>query len=105
MTRIEHLLVCLAEECAEVTKEVTKILRFGLKDQKFVVNGTDHEPNDVRLQTEIIDVMAVLELLQEEDVIFPDDDKSDKWDEMMEVKKEKIEKYIVYAQEKGLVDK
>jgi len=28
----EHLLVCLAEECAEVGQAVGKALRFGLKD-------------------------------------------------------------------------
>jgi len=32
MNRTEHLLVCLAEECAEVGQAVAKALRFGLDD-------------------------------------------------------------------------
>ena len=29
MSEVEHLLVCLSEECAEIQKAVSKTLRFG----------------------------------------------------------------------------
>ena len=32
MNREEHLLTILSEECAEVIKDVSKALRFGLDD-------------------------------------------------------------------------
>ena len=34
MTREEHLLTIVAEECAEVAQRATKALRFGLTDPK-----------------------------------------------------------------------
>ena len=98
MTRREHLLVCLSEECAEVIKEVDKILRFGLKDKPFAEGGVDHEPNDIRLENELNDVMAVVDMLKNEGV--------DIWfsSEKAQAKKEKVEHYMKYAHSKGLLE-
>lgn len=98
MTRKEHLLICLAEECAEVQKEVTKILRFGLKDKPFIAGGIDHEPNDVRLENELNDVMAVVDMLRTEGIRV--------WfsSEKAQAKKDKVEKYMKYAHEKGTLE-
>jgi NTP pyrophosphatase (non-canonical NTP hydrolase) len=111
MTRTEHLLACLMEECAEVQQEIGKIFRFGLKDAKFVVDGVDHEPNNVRLQQEIIDVITIIEMLADEGVeVLPlfnrmarDDNAG--FEELMQKKRDKVEKYILYAQDKGTVEK
>jgi hypothetical protein len=98
MTRREHLLICLAEECAEVQKEITKILRFGLKDKPFVAGGNNLEPNDVRLENELNDVMAVVDMLRSEGikVMFSS--------EKAQAKKDKVEKYMKYSHSKGLLE-
>ena len=99
MTRREHLLVCLSEECAEVIKEVTKILRFGLDDKPGIsLKGEPYEPNSVRLDNELNDVMAVVEMLKKDglDIWFSSEKAQAKWD--------KVEKYMKYAHEKGTLE-
>jgi NTP pyrophosphatase (non-canonical NTP hydrolase) len=92
MNRTEHLLVCLAEECAEVGQAVGKALRFGL---------TDSPPggglqNDKYIVRELHDVLAVLELLTECGAL----DRGHYGEEIRE-KKEKVERFMRYAEERG----
>jgi len=93
MTTEEHLLVCLAEECAEVIHEIGKILRFGMNDnhpsEKNIIK------NEQRLNNEINDVMGVVEMLQEEGV------KIDIDEDRVAAKKQKILKYMAYARVKN----
>ena len=91
MTREEHLLVILIEECAEVSKEVSKALRFGMKD---------HAPgetmkNDEKISIEIGDLVAAMEMLYEAGVIR--EPKSGD----IEKKKVKVEKYLNYSKSVG----
>lgn len=109
MTREQHLLICLAEECSEVIKEVTKILRFGLikEDDELrhtTLKGREVEPNGPRLQQEIIDIMSVIDMLIDEEFPFPllgntDDESYEKLHELLQAKKEKVEGYIEKAKE------
>jgi len=92
MNRREHLLVVLSEECSEITKEVSKALRFGLDD---------HNPNDPtqnnaqRITKEVADFMGILEMLYDESVI----DRPILFD--IEEKKKKVEYFLKYAASKG----
>lgn len=61
----EHLLSCLAEECAEVIQAVTKALRFG-PNGEYPENGVN---NIAMIVAELSDVAAVLELLEEYSVM------------------------------------
>lgn len=54
----EEMLIILAEECGEVIKRVTKILRFGKRR-----NPWDGQDNVERLESEIGDLAAVTECL------------------------------------------
>lgn len=99
MTRENHLLVCLAEECAEVTKEVTKILRFGKRD--FDPNVPDFKPNLERLKTEIIDVIAVLDMLNDLKTI---DLENIDLTTLVDAKKAKVEHYIIHAKGLGMIE-
>lgn len=92
MNRTEHLLVCLAEECAEVGQAVGKALRFGL---------TDNPPggglrNDEYIVRELHDVFAILELLTECGAL----DRGH-YGTAIKEKKEKVERFMRYAEERG----
>ena len=94
MNKIEHLLACLVEECAEVQQEAGKALRFGLND-KWKDKPTPAEG----IAYEFCDLFAVYELLQAEGVI-PKLDMS----LLMQRKKERVHKYMEYAKAKGSLE-
>lgn len=55
-----ELLTMLAEECAEVTKRVTKALRFGTEEVQPCQNNT----NAQRIEIELGDIEAVCDRLE-----------------------------------------
>ena len=61
---LKEILIILQEECAEVIVEVSKCMRFG-PDQ--ILQSTD-ETNMQRLQKEIGDLQAMIELLIDQKV-------------------------------------
>ncbi len=94
MTKVEHLLVCLMEECSEVQKEASKALRFGV-DSKDVFKY-EKETHGEKIVTEFADILAIIYLLQEEGVV-PDVNMR----AMIAKKKEKTMRYINRELEKG----
>lgn len=94
MTRTELLLTQIGEECAEVIQEVSKSLRFGLDDYY-----KDEPKNIVSLYTEAAEVIAVLEMFMQE---CPIPDGVD-MDEIADRKKLKVEKYLEYSKERGIL--
>jgi hypothetical protein len=60
MTDTEYLLVCLAEECAEAQKAVSKALRFGLTNWHPEGETTNAED----IENELCDVEAIVDLLR-----------------------------------------
>jgi len=58
----DELLEILAEECAEVIQEKSKIFRFGLDEASWNRNGKTHLEC---LEIEIGDVLAMIELVQQ----------------------------------------
>jgi len=93
MTKEEHLLVCLSEECAEVIKEVNKALRFGLDD----VHPRKITTNRENIESELNDLYGVLEFLGESGLLFERDSMA------ITKKKEKVKHYIEYAVWNGTV--
>jgi len=94
MTREEHLLVVLSEECSEVAKETAKALRFGLNDKEPNQNITNCE----KIVTEFNDLFAVMRMLVD-DGIIPEGDMLDI--KAIEAKKQKVEKYLKYSKSVG----
>lgn len=92
MTRIEHLLCLLAEECAEVAHRTSKAIRFGLTEvqEGQLLNNAD------RILDEVVDLLAVLELLFEDGLLSPGD-ATDKLD----AKKAKVLRYLAYSEKCG----
>lgn len=65
MNLTEHLLTCLAEECAEVQQAVSKALRFGMDDGRPESQTTNAQD----IARELVDVLAIVEMLEEAGVI------------------------------------
>lgn len=95
MNTVEHILTCLAEEGSEVTKDVTKSLRFGLDDRN-ILNPTG-PTNRERLIDELNDLLGVTWLLVDEGVLPPNWMNAEK----QIAKKEKVLKFMQYAKEHG----
>lgn len=95
----EYLLTCLGEECAEVIQITSKINRFGLEDADPSGNT---EINELLLQQELIDVMAVVEMLREYGIIrhLPNAVQ----EERIEKKKAKLVKYMHYSEARGILE-
>lgn len=90
MNRIEHLLTILSEECAEVTKECSKALRFGLENP---YQGTT---SSQKIADELNDLIAVADMIKDASVIGPFID-----DKKIKAKKDKVEKYLEYSKRIG----
>lgn len=90
MTRKEHLLVILMEECAEVSKEASKALRFGLED----VEPGQEATNADRLAGELCDLRAAIEMLEDfVDIVEPPEGRLRK--------KAKVERFLEYSKSVG----
>ena len=61
---LREIILILSEECAEVAKEVSKIMRFG-PDQ---IKPGKEKTNIEVLQEELGDLLAMIELLEESNV-------------------------------------
>jgi dihydroorotase len=97
MKKTEHLLTCLIEECAEIQKSAAKALRFGLDDH--APNSDSTNADDI--STEIYDLIAVIEMLKEENIIPNINTEESK--SLINIKKEKVKKYMNYAKERGIL--
>lgn len=94
MTRAEHLLWILAEECAEVAQRASKAARFGL----YEVQPGQGETNRERLAGECSHLVAAIEMLVREDCI----DKPDFG--RIQAKIEKVERFFRYSVELGTLE-
>jgi hypothetical protein len=100
MTRTEHLLTILAEECAEVAQRVSKALRFGLAE---VQPGQPHT-NAERINAEVSDLMAVLEMLHDAGALPVLSPSMAVYKLAALSKKVKVEKFLEFSAGRGLVD-
>lgn len=99
MTRTEHLLTILAEECAEVAQRVSKAIRFGLTE----VQPGQPLTNAKRIEHEMLDLLAAWNMLAREGA-FPDACGPNEAAVRMEAKAEKVERFLAFSAGRGLVD-
>jgi len=92
MNRTEHLLACLAEECHEIGQRALKAQRFGLLE----IQPEQELTNWHRLQQELADLLAVMEMLEGPAGCLYCIPRN-----LIEAKKAKVEKYMVYAESQG----
>ena len=96
MNKLEYLLICLGEECAEVQKLVSKTLRFGIADYDPRLEQV--KDNGCRLQEELNDVFAICEMLQEETGFNPIPSRA-----LIDAKKAKMKGMIEYSRERMIL--
>lgn len=89
MTRTEHLLTILEEECAEVIHRASKLLRFGPND---VDPDTGYSARS-GLVYELNDLMGVLLMLAANGTI------PENWESSQDqcIKRAKVEKFLEYS--------
>jgi NTP pyrophosphatase (non-canonical NTP hydrolase) len=62
----KQILLIAQEECAEVTQAISKVFRFGF-DSVWPEDST--EDNRIKLQNEVGDLLAMIELMMEKGII------------------------------------
>jgi len=67
MNKLEHLLTILMEECAEVQQAASKIKRFGADEGRDIA-AKEYGNNTERLRYEINDLIAMIEMIEDEPV-------------------------------------
>lgn len=95
MKLTQFLLLKLMEECDEVSQRASKQIQFG----KFEIQTKQNLTNAERLKLELIDLFAVVKLLQAAGEI-PELDDVD-LDKAIEEKKQKMQKYLGYSRKLG----
>lgn len=96
MTKEEHLLTILAEECVEAAQRVTKILRFGFDE----VQANQPKTNVQRLEDELYDVLAMWCMLAETGRMAD----PFLYQQAIEDKKKKVAKYMKMSQALGTLE-
>lgn len=96
MTRLEHLLWILSEECSETAQRASKAARFGLDD----VEPGFRQNNAERIVGEFGDIIAAIEMLAEGGHISLPDLRA-----AIDAKKAKVEKFLTYSAERGTLSK
>ena len=99
MTTNQWLLECLAEECAEVAQRVSKANRFGIME----VQPGQFLDNTERLMDEIWDLVGVATYLQDKNILPGPPIVDGVWNKWIVAKHEKVEKYLAYAKDIGIV--
>lgn len=99
MTRTEHLLTILAEECCEVAQRATKALRFGLDE----IQPGQELSNAARINGELLDLFAVCEMLGSSGIKCGNFFHSKEVD-AIRAKKSKVEDFLAYSSECGTLD-
>jgi hypothetical protein len=89
MKEREHLLIVLAEECAEVAQRASKALRFGLAE----IQPGQPDDNLRRLEREFSELYEVASMLR---LKIREEDR--------ETKREKLKKFMDYSRQLGTLE-
>jgi NTP pyrophosphatase (non-canonical NTP hydrolase) len=96
MTKQEHLLSCLAEECAEIAQEVSKALRFGLDNVWPDARG-DRTVRE-KIVSEFYDLLGVVDTLEDEGILQIN---AAKQSAARAAKRAKLLQFLEYARQQG----
>jgi hypothetical protein len=97
MTKKEHLLIILMEECSETSQRASKALRFTLEE--IEPNANTVMNNGQRMLWEFNHIIAAMEMLQEEGCVPYVIDRT-----TIEKKKEQVKKFLEYSKKSGTLE-
>ena len=99
MTRNEHLLTIIMEECAEVIHRASKALRFGLTDVDINTGKTAAQS----IIDEMNDLVGVYQMFTEENVTLfgAYGEERIEWLSAMMDKRKRVEHYLKYSAQCG----
>lgn len=95
MTKLEYLLICVMEECDEVSQRASKCARFTMDE---IQHGQDHT-NEERLTYEFSDLWAVMGILHDEGYLKQMVDP-----EAVARKRAKLHEMMCYSAIKGVIN-
>lgn len=99
LTRYQYLLTKLAEEASEVAQIALKTQQFG----PYEVYPEQSLTNTQRIHAELIDLLAIVGMLNKEFNFKFELDSEDNFKRMI-AKQEKVDKYYRYSQSCGMVE-
>jgi hypothetical protein len=101
-TKVDYLLIKLAEEASEVAQRALKAVEFGLEE----VQPDQELSNTERIGGEVIDMITILLMLSEEGVEIQEAAARDEavLNTMIEAKKAKVEKYMQLSRDLGKLE-
>lgn len=101
MTITEYLLFAISEECHEIGQGASKAARFGMAE----IQPGQLDDNAYRIVTEVADLMAVVDLLSEQDAVFAKATESMKASlpSLIAAKREKFAKFLEYSKHQGVL--
>jgi len=99
MNRLEHLLTILGEECSELHQDTCKALRFGINEQRDLETS-----NLERMQKEYNDLLAMVEMINEELFDAGGNYLLFKENNLIKKKRDKVERYLLYSKKCGTLD-
>lgn len=99
LTRYQYLLTKLAEEASEVAQIALKTQQFGADE----VYPEQSKTNTQRIHSELIDLLAIVGMLNKEFNFNFALDTEEQFQKMVD-KQEKVEKYYTYSQECNMVE-
>lgn len=99
LTRYQYLLTKLAEEASEVAQIALKTQQFGANE----VYPEQSLTNTQRIHSELIDLLAIVEMLNEEFNFGFETSLEETWFNKL-AKKEKVNKYCQYSMNLGMVE-
>lgn len=97
MTRIEHILTIVSEECSEIAQHCSKAIRFGLLE----VQPGQTLTNASRIYQEYVDLKAAMEVLHAHWMALVDGTPS--LGSMVDAKHRKIAEFLKYSAQCGIL--
>jgi NTP pyrophosphatase (non-canonical NTP hydrolase) len=95
LTKEQHILQKISEECVEVSKEISKSILFGLDDAFEGIANKEKTENEIRDLVAVVEMAIELGILNGKEIFNRSE---------IEHKKDRVKRWLKYSQEKGITE-